>query len=364
MVTILAAFQGTNGPEERVARCWARVRGGGDEVPACIVDAAAAVAPTVLAPSWSGLDEAERRRFNHALAAAMRRDLLGLGEGSLELLSKETDGRQLKLRYRLGSRELDVVFSSGRLLDIYWEDTSVKRHYRRVCEPLLKGYSFAYLVGELEGRGVVVLEDFDAQPVGELPRGWKWRGFGQEDEKPYRVVEQAGNRFLRAEDRGENVMLYKEVRWDTRKYPYISWRWRIRAVPDGADARREDMADSAAGLYLTYRRKLGLVPEAVKFVWSGHLSAGMAFRRPGVGMPWTVVAGSGSAGGEWHRYVYHVSDVYTETFGGSPGERPLGVGLLSDANNTNSYAAADYDDIVALQQATAPNQVQEILDLR
>jgi len=208
----------------------------------------------------------------------------------------------------------------------------------------------------------LVLEDFEEGPVDGLPPGWKARRYGNAEQPPYRIHEERGNRFLRAEDRGENVMLYKEVRWNAREYPYLSFRWRIRSVPEGADERREDKADSAAGLYLSYRRKVGIVPESVKFVWSGLLPPGSAFRRPGMGMPWTVVAGSGAPDGSWRTFVFRTEDVYRKTFGKDPGDRPLGIGLLSDANSTGGLAAADYDDItVHRSPPPAVDEVREIL---
>ena len=365
----LAALQAPERPRDFVARCWDEVHAAAvDETPSCLLDAAAALAPAVLAPRFAKLDERQRKRFQKALARAMRRELASYAPedlDELEPVATKADGSRVDLRYSLRGRELSVRFASGRFVDAVWDGSSLKRHYRRRCQALLNGYSFGYLIGELEDLGLVVLEDFQGHPLGELPAGWKWRGFEQEDKKPYRVREENGNRFLRAEDRGENVMLYKNVRWDSEAYPFVSWRWRIRAVPEGADARYEDSADSAAGVYLTYRRRFGFVPVAVKFVWSGHLRAGAAFRRPGIGMPWTVVAGSGAAEPRrWRRVVYHVSDVYRETFGGKPGARPLGIGVLSDANNTGSYAAADYDDFVVLKEAGNVNHVDEILELQ
>jgi hypothetical protein len=208
----------------------------------------------------------------------------------------------------------------------------------------------------------IVLEDFENGPVDGLPPGWKARRYGDSERAPYRIQEEDGNLFLRAEDRGENVMLYKEVRWNAREYPYLSFRWRIHAVPEGADERIEEKADSAAGIYLSYRRKLGIVPESVKFVWSGALPAGSAFRRPGMGMPWTVVAGSGAPDGSWRTFVFRTEDVYRKTFGKDPGDRPLGIGLLSDANSTGGLAAADYDDItVHRSPPSAVDEVREIL---
>ena len=198
----------------------------------------------------------------------------------------------------------------------------------------------------------IVLEDFESAAVGEYPADWEWRGWGEVEEKPYRVREERGNRFLRAEDTGQNVILYKRIRWNIKEYPYLSWRWRIRAVPEGADERYEERADNAAGLYLTYRRKLRLLPQSIKFVWSTELPVGSAFRRSGIGMPWTIVAGSGSdAINRWQTFTINALAAYRETYGGDPPDRPLGVGLLSDANSTKGRAFADYDDIVVLRRA-------------
>jgi hypothetical protein len=229
----------------------------------------------------------------------------------------------------------------------------------------LERYSFAHLIAELSASAVVVLEDFEDGPLGGAPLGWKRRPFRPEVQTtPYRILAEEGNRFLRAEDRGENVMLYKEIRWDSKKYPYLAFRWRVRAVPAGSDERVEDRADSAAGLYLPYGRKLGIVPETVKFVWSGSLAAGSAFRRPGIGMPWTVIAGSGEPDADlWQSFAFRTADVYRKTFGGEPGDRPLGVGVLSDSDSTRSFAAADYDDIVALRSPRAGDRVQEIVSV-
>ena len=215
---------------------------------------------------------------------------------------------------------------------------------------------------------VVVLEDFERDAPDAEPSGWKRRPFGDDAGRPYRVVEEDGNRFLRAEDRGENIMLYREVRWDAEAYPYLSWRWRIRAVPEGADARVEDKADNAAGVYLSYRRRFGVVPVTVKFIWSAALEPGSAFRRPGIGMPWTVVAGSGGADDRsWRRVVYRISDVYRDTFGGDSPRRPLGIAVLSDANSTGSFAAADYDDFVVMREpppGEPPGEVRVRLDAK
>jgi hypothetical protein len=217
-------------------------------------------------------------------------------------------------------------------------------------------------VGPEPQDGERVLEDFEDNEAGGFPADWDVRGWGKIEEKPYRVVEENGNRFLRAEDTGQNVILVKAVRWNIQDYPYLSWRWRIRAVPTGSDERIEELADSAAGIYLTYRKKLGLLPQSVKWIWSASLPEGAAFRRSGVGMPWTIVAGSGSDPlDRWQHFVFDARAAYRETYGGDPGTRPLGLGILSDANNTRTRAFADYDDIIASRHAPEPRRIQQFI---
>lgn len=198
----------------------------------------------------------------------------------------------------------------------------------------------------------IVLEDFESSPVGELPAGWTWKASDEDKDKPYRVREEDGNRYLEARDEGQSVILAKEVKWDLNEYPFISFRVRVHATPEGGNECLDEKVDSAAGIYVTYRRMLGLVPESVKYVWSSTLWVGAAAIRSGVGRPWQIVIGSREEGlGEWRTYVFDLRDAYRKTFGGEPPHEPMGVGVLSDANSTESRAYADYDDFRVLREA-------------
>ncbi len=199
----------------------------------------------------------------------------------------------------------------------------------------------------------LVLEDFESTPVGELPIGWEWKSGDDAKQKPYRVVEVDGNKYLEATDEGESVILGKEIEWDLEEYPYISFRLRVNEIPEGGDERYDDTVDSAAGIYVTYRKKaFGRIPESVKFVWSSTLPVGSATIRAGIGRPWQVVVGSGDDGlGEWRTYTFDLRESYRKTFRGKPPKHPIGIGILSDANSTHTQAYADYDDIRVLREA-------------
>jgi hypothetical protein len=342
-------------PEPTLERCWAEVSTTIGPSPDCFLRHARSFAASALGERWERATDREKMQLVSALSSALRRGVPR--DTDIRLRSRDS----MRWVYHVGDGdEATLLLGRGDLLvrDVLWNGESLTALVREACDR----YSLGNLVAELSRSGVVVLEDFEDTPIGEAPLEWKRRPFRAEVRTtPYRIVAEGENRFLRAEDRGENVMLYKEIRWDSKKYPYLAWRWRIRAVPAGADERVEDRADSAAGLYLSYGRKLGIVPETVKFVWSGSLAAGSAFRRPGIGMPWTVIAGSGAPEPDlWQSFAFHTGEVYRKTFGGEAGDRPLGVGLLSDADGTKSFAAADYDDIVALTRPRPADRVREI----
>lgn len=75
-----------------------------------------------------------------------------------------------------------------------------------------------------------------------------------------------------------------------------------------------------------------------------------------------VVESGGAHLGAWQTYVFNIYEAYKETFGGEPSEKAMGIGILSDANSTNSKAYADYDDIIALRFANADSGIKEFLE--
>ncbi len=210
----------------------------------------------------------------------------------------------------------------------------------------------------------LILADFSDSPVGGLPKTWTWKKEDNDKNKPYKIVEESdGNRYLAADDNGESVILGNELQWDLNEYPYLEFRWRARSLPEGGDERYGDKNDSAAGLYVTYRKKAGMVPISAKFVWSSTLPVGSATRRSGVGRPFNVVVDSGDEHlNQWRTHVVDLTEIFEKTFGGKPPKKAIGIGVLTDANSVGGIAAADYDYIRALRDAKPTISVSDILE--
>lgn len=325
-----------------------------------------ALSETILGESWATLSAHDRGRFTAALRRSLRDVLLahlsaGNASEAPRLVAEEETESVATLRYGVtlpeGSGALAVrarrsADDRWQVVEAEYEGASLVGHYRERVQKLIKDYSFPYMVARIGDDPYVVLEDFEAGPVGELPAGWSWRSRDADEHKPYRVREENGNRYLEATDEGESVILGKDVKWNLEEYPYVSFRWRVHSIPQGGDERYDEKVDSGAGIYIVYKKVLGLIPESVKYVWSSTLPVGSAVRREGTGKPWMVVAESGEEHlGEWRTYVFDLRDAYRKTFGGGPPDDVLGIGILSDANSTRSRAFADYDDIRALRTA-------------
>ncbi len=233
-----------------------------------------------------------------------------------------------------------------------------------------------------EAQEVLLFDDFSSSTTGEFPSGWGWRqdrDYGdvekaREDNVDifrYVTQEEEGNKFLHIRDEhrpGHSVSVYIEAKrygWRIEDFPILSWRWRVTAIPPGADERYTDTNDSPASVSVVYGRKFPFIPITIKYVWSSTLPVGAVAYRPGRGRPYTIVLGSGTERlGEWITIERNVFEDYVTIFGKDPPDRPEVVYISSDANRTpGGVAEADYDDFKALSRYSAgfPKEPFELL---
>jgi hypothetical protein len=169
----------------------------------------------------------------------------------------------------------------------------------------------------------------------------------------YRIVEDPEQPFIRAVYRPplETVTLGVEVpdnlRQKTRK---LRWKWRAQVLPKGGDECKAGFGDSAAVLYVTWKR--GFKWYSIKYVWSSEAKKGSICdqKRNLFVVQDTVVLESGSPVGVWREEEIDPSAEFRKHFeGGDPkADVPdfVGIGLMSDGDQTNSISAADYTGFV------------------
>ena len=311
------------------------------------------------APRFTHLVEHYRSRlaraYKHRLSADLAVQLASPDWRGLRLDSLEVNGQRgrAQLSALLATRSLgveaDLILADGtwKIAELKIDGRPVSSHYRRRYQSLIdRGHSPPVLEAQLAEREYVVLEDFAATWDGSQPMEWgPWKK--QDRHKPVLYhVEGHPRRYMAARDSSHSVIVGKFVQWNPRQYPIMTWCWRAAALPLGGNEFLDEANDSAAGLYVIFSKNWLGVPKQLKYVWSTTLPEGTVGRRDKLFRPWFFVVESGAANlGKWTFEVVDLEKHHREKLGGRPAKRTIGLGLLTDANSTRSYAEAYYADL-------------------
>ncbi len=165
----------------------------------------------------------------------------------------------------------------------------------------------------------------------------------------YRVEQEEGQSFVRS--RYAPPMKTAVVGWQTpeadrRRARLLRWSWRARVLPSGGDECVSGKGDSAAVVYVSWKR--GLRYYTLKYVWSAVGTRGRVCdkkRNPFVAQD-TVVLESGAPLNQWRSVELDLAAEFRKHFTpDEPGaEVPdfVGVALMSDGDQTKSESSADF----------------------
>lgn len=183
----------------------------------------------------------------------------------------------------------------------------------------------------------IVVDDFSKTPVGEFPPSWKPRKDAAKD--VYKVVEDGGKRFLRADAKDLGVQAARQFDWNLKEYPVLSWAWRPVEFPKGAD-ERTSKNDSAAAVYAVFPNNAWSV-KSVKYIWSEKVPKGTHIPQTH-GNTQGVVLRTGGGLGEWAEERVNVAADYKRYFKTEDVPKPEGLAVLTDGDDTSSRARGDY----------------------
>lgn len=223
----------------------------------------------------------------------------------------------------------------------------------------------------------VILAANHARAAGPLPTpfsqlhqiagsGWQPLTFPKIDRHTsYSLVPVNGKDVIRARsDNSASGLIYR-VHIDPQQYPVIRWRWKVSNVYAKGDAHHKSGDDYPARLYVAFafepdrasfweklKRKAakifysGPLPgSALNYIWANKLPRGQVISNafsPQTRM--VAVESGGTKAGQW---VTEKSDIlrdYRQAFGHNP-PTIVGIGIMSDSDNTGASATAWYGDI-------------------
>jgi len=196
----------------------------------------------------------------------------------------------------------------------------------------------------------------------------EWLGWGLHSGKrptEYRLVRNGGTTVLEADADRAASGLYRRLRSDPRRQPWLEWSWRVDQLMPGSDMRDGSREDSVARLVVSFhgdpakldfedRAKLRLakvfagepLPFAMLiYVWSNDIPVETTLPSPQIDrIRMLVVERGGARTGQWLSYRRNVFEDYRRAFGEEPGDI-VAVGVLTDSDNTQQGARAWYGDI-------------------
>lgn len=214
------------------------------------------------------------------------------------------------------------------------------------------------------------IQAFSANRPGiEMPRGWRpWIITRAKAPTQYDlVVDPITQRVvLHAVSERAATGLKQRLDVDPALRPWVYWQWRVERLIDQADITARHADDSPVRLLLFFDGDHATLParermlmdtarmltgQAVPFatlmyVWENQQPVGTVIPHPAMGQIKTVVAGSGRDPrlGQWKMFERNYVDDYRRAFGQPPGKL-VGIGILTDTDNTASSVEAFYGDI-------------------
>lgn len=208
-------------------------------------------------------------------------------------------------------------------------------------------------------------------PGRELPEGWQpWLITRAKAPTRYELVVDHHTQkvVLHAVSAKSASGLAARLDVDPKQLPRLRWEWRLVDLIDTADNTDPHAEDAPVRLMLFFdgdRSRLPVreqvlmdtaklltgqdVPYAtLVYVWENRQPKGAVISSAHTGQVKMLVVGSGAEGmDQWQRLERNYVEDYRRAFGAEPG-RLVGVGILTDTDNTGERTEAYYGDIQLL----------------
>ena len=224
--------------------------------------------------------------------------------------------------------------------------------------------------GPPEGTPWPDVQAFSANAPGPgLPRGWQpWILNRAKTPTVYRMVTDAstGRVVLHAVAERSASGLSQRLDLQPLERPVIAWRWRVVDLIAGADNQDRYSEDAPARLMLFFdgdRSRLPIKEQmlmetahlltgqeppfaTLMYVWENRFAPDTLLRNSFTDQVKMIVVGTGRDRiGTWKTFQRDYVEDYRRAFGHDPG-RLVGIGVMTDTDNTGESVEAFYGDIL------------------
>jgi hypothetical protein len=145
----------------------------------------------------------------------------------------------------------------------------------------------------------------------------------------------------------------------------LSWDWKTDALVPGADNRDKSLEDAPLRVLAAFGGDVATLPEeeqkrfkraqslsgrqppfaVLMYIWTDKVAVGSVIPSAHTSQVKMVAVASGAGGvGAWQSVKRNLADDYRRAFGAEPGP-VLGVGVMTDTDNTRTKASGEYAGI-------------------
>jgi hypothetical protein len=190
----------------------------------------------------------------------------------------------------------------------------------------------------------------------------------------YSVVRLSSRQTLMANASSSASMLRKDLRIEPEHLNAVNFSWQIQKLIEGADMAQRDFDDSPVRLVLAFdgdrsqfSPKNAMLSElthalsgrpmpyaTLMYVWCNQRPVDSVIQNPRTDRIRKIVVESGAGRlNQWTTYERNIRADYEKAFGETPGAL-IGIGIMTDSDNTRSHAQAWYGPIQLIASKGKP----------
>jgi len=173
-----------------------------------------------------------------------------------------------------------------------------------------------------------------------------WQNKSFQGETRYRFDNRSGRPALFAESQGMASGLYREIKVDLSRTPWLNWSWRVDQTLTGVDERTKAGDDYPARVYVVASGGAAFwKTRSLIYVWSSHQPIGATWRNAYTSNARVMALQSGAKkAGQWISEKRNVRTDFQQLFGEEI-DFIDAVALMTDTDNSGQSASAWYGDL-------------------
>ncbi len=192
----------------------------------------------------------------------------------------------------------------------------------------------------------IYISHFSTEPLAQ----WQQKSFAGETD--YQIITLDNKKVLQAHSNDNASSLYKEIRVDLKKTPYLNWSWRNDTPLQIKNETIKQGDDFSARIYIVVKHKWAFwKTKAVNYVWSSHANKNTAWENPFAGKNVMMIAIRNQSDNHktWFHEKRNVLQDFKQQFGEDIQFIDV-VAIMTDTDNNHGNALSYYGDLYFSEQ--------------